>query len=49
VHAFDSEKKTWEPDPIATSDRAVSGNGRLWQRALFLVAKPTGTLRKIGN
>ena len=38
VYAWDAEKDTWETEPIATSDRAVSGKLRLWQHSLVLMA-----------
>lgn len=38
VHAWDGQKKTWEPEPIATSDRGVFGKGKLWQHNLTLLA-----------
>jgi hypothetical protein len=38
VYAWDADKKTWETKPIATSDRAVWGEGKLWQHSLTLLA-----------
>ena len=38
VYAWDAGRKDWEPAPIATSDRAVWGKGRLWQHSLTLLA-----------
>ena len=38
VHAWDEEKKAWEEQPIATSDRIVWGKGKLWQHSLTLQA-----------
>jgi hypothetical protein len=38
VFAWDAAKKTWEAEPIATSDRAVWGQGKLWQHILTLLA-----------
>ncbi len=38
VFAWDAGKKTWEAEPIATSDRAVWGKGKLWQHNLTLLA-----------
>jgi hypothetical protein len=38
VYAWDNGKKTWEAEPIATSDRGVWGQGKLWQHSLTLLA-----------
>ena len=38
VHAWNAEQKTWEAEPIATSDRGVSGKFKLWQHNLMLMA-----------
>jgi hypothetical protein len=38
VHAWNAEKNAWEAEPIATSDRGVSGKGKLWQHSLVLLA-----------
>jgi hypothetical protein len=38
VYAWDGEKKAWEADPVATSDRVVWGKGKLWQHNLTLLA-----------
>ena len=38
VYAWDARDRTWEPSPIATSDRAVWGKGQLWQHNLTLLA-----------
>jgi hypothetical protein len=38
VYAWDAGKSSWETEPIATSDRAVWGKGRLWQHNLTLLA-----------
>jgi hypothetical protein len=38
VYAWDGAKKSWEAEPIATSDRAVWGQGKLWQHSLTLQA-----------
>jgi hypothetical protein len=40
LHAWDSRRRAWEPQPIATSDRMVFGKGRLWQHSLLLLADP---------
>ena len=39
VFAWDESKNSWEADPIAISDRAVSGKLKLWQHTLALLAK----------
>ncbi len=36
LFAWDAAKKQWEPDPIATTDRRVWGQGKLWQHNLAL-------------
>jgi len=38
VYAWDAEKKDWEAEPIATSDRVVWGMGKQWQHTLTLLA-----------
>jgi hypothetical protein len=38
VYAWDRETKSWESEPIATSDRLVWGKGKLWQHNLTLLA-----------
>ncbi len=38
LYAWDAQKKAWETDPIANSDRKVFGKGRLWQHNLTLLA-----------
>jgi hypothetical protein len=38
VHAWDADKKEWEAEPIATTDRKVWGKGKLWQHTLTLRA-----------
>ncbi|MFO0805513.1 MAG: hypothetical protein U0791_20610 [Gemmataceae bacterium] len=40
IHAWDEAAKSWEADPIATSDRVVFGKGKLWQHTLTLLAEP---------
>lgn len=44
VHAWDAKKNAWEAEPVATSDRAVWGKGKLWGHALWLMA-PRGSDR----
>lgn len=44
LFAWNTAQKTWEPEAIATSDRAVWGQGRLWQHNLTLLA-PKGSDR----
>lgn len=44
VYAWDPGTRTWEKEPIATSDRGVWGKGRLWQHTLTLLA-PRGSER----
>jgi hypothetical protein len=41
IHAWDEATKSWEADPIATSDRVVFGKGKLWQHTLTLLAEPS--------
>ena len=38
VHAWDAERKVWQAEPIASSDRAVWGKGKQWQHTLTLAA-----------
>lgn len=38
VHAWNPATRSWEKEPIATSDRVVWGKGRLWQHTLTLTA-----------
>lgn len=38
LFAWDEQNKRWESDPIAVSDRAVWGKGKLWQHSLVLMA-----------
>ncbi len=38
VFAWDAEKRAWENEPIAFSDRVVWGKGKVWQHTLTLVA-----------
>src|SRR5262249_44049997 len=40
VFAWDEKAKGWEATPVAVSDRTVSGQGRLWQHNLTLLAEP---------
>jgi len=39
LFAWDTNKNSWETEPIAISDRGVSGKGRLWQHNLALLAE----------
>jgi hypothetical protein len=36
---WDTNENSWETEPIAISDRGVSGKGRLWQHNLALLAE----------
>jgi hypothetical protein len=38
LYAWDEQKKAWETEPIASSDRGVWGGGKLWQHNLTLTA-----------
>ena len=38
VHAWDAAANAWEREPIATTDRKVWGQGKLWQHTLTLMA-----------
>jgi hypothetical protein len=40
LYAYDVQKKAWETEPIANSDRKVFGKGKLWQHNLSMVAAP---------
>jgi hypothetical protein len=40
VYAWDARNKAWESEPVAISDRAVWGAGKLWQHNLILLAAP---------
>jgi hypothetical protein len=40
VYAWDARNKVWESEPVAISDRAVSGALKLWQHNLILLAAP---------
>jgi hypothetical protein len=40
IFAWDTRKGAWETTPIATSDRGVWGQGKLWQHTLTLQAEP---------
>ncbi|HEY3789113.1 MAG TPA: hypothetical protein VGL71_09670 [Urbifossiella sp.] len=44
IYAWDARAKTWEKEPIATTDRTVFGKGKLWQHTLTLLAAP-GSIR----
>ena len=50
VYAWDSDKKVWEKEPIATSDRKVWGKGKQWQHNLTLLAsKPARSAPQTGR
>ena len=49
VYAWDAQNKTWEAEPIATSDRQVFGKGRLWQHNLTLLAAKGSDRAKDGE
>jgi hypothetical protein len=38
LYAWDAQKKAWEVDPVANSDRKVFSKGKLWQHNLTLLA-----------
>ena len=38
LYCWDSTNNQWEPLPVATSDRLVSGQAKLWQHTLTLLA-----------
>jgi hypothetical protein len=38
LYAYDAQKKGWETEPIANSDRKVFGKGKLWQHNLSMLA-----------
>src|SRR5262249_51000437 len=38
VYAWDDRAKSWEKEPVATTDRMVWGKGKLWQHTLTLLA-----------
>ncbi len=38
LFAWDAKANKWETEPIATSDRKVSGTGKLWQHTLTILA-----------
>jgi hypothetical protein len=39
LFAWDTNRNSWETEPIAISDRGVSGKGKLWQHNLALLAE----------
>ena len=39
LFAWDTNRNSWETEPIAISDRGVSGKGKLWQHSLALLAQ----------
>jgi hypothetical protein len=40
LYAWDAARNAWEGEPIASSDRGVWGQGKLWQHNLTLLAAP---------
>jgi hypothetical protein len=40
LFAWDAAKKAWEAEPVASTDRKVWGQGKLWQHSLTLWAPP---------
>jgi hypothetical protein len=46
IFAWDLKKEAWEQEPVAKSDRAVWGKGKLWQHELVLLA-PAGSERAV--
>jgi hypothetical protein len=40
IFAWDTRAKSWEKNPVATSDRVVWGKGKLWQHTVTLLAAP---------
>lgn len=44
IHAWDPGRGEWETEPVATSDRLVSAQAKLWQHNLTLLA-PEGSER----
>lgn len=46
LHAWNDATKTWNVEPIATSDRVVWGKGKLWQHTLTLSAEKGADLAK---
>lgn len=46
VYAQDPAKRTWSDQPIASSDRMVWGQGRLWQHNLTLLAARNSEIAK---
>jgi hypothetical protein len=43
VYAWDAQKRAWEEEPVAFSDRLVWGKGKAWQHTLTLVAAKDST------
>jgi hypothetical protein len=39
VFSWDAKSNSWEPKPVATSDRTVWGKGKLWQHTVTLLAE----------
>jgi hypothetical protein len=46
IYAWNAKDGAWELSPIATSDRAVYGKGKLWQHTLTLSAAKNSPLAK---
>jgi hypothetical protein len=46
LYAWDAAKNDWQSEPIASSDRAVWGKGKLWQHNLTLMAPRGSELAK---
>ena len=46
MYAWDAAKKAWQADPVATSDRVVSGERKVWQHNLTLHAPAGSALAK---
>ena len=46
LFAWDGDKEAWETEPIAISDRAVSGKLKLWQHNLALLAQRNSALAR---
>jgi hypothetical protein len=46
VYAWDDAKNAWSADPVASSDRGVWGQGKLWQHTLTLSAAKDSEMAK---
>jgi hypothetical protein len=49
VFAWDATRKAWEAEPIASTDRKVWGQGKLFQHTLTLFAAPGSARAKVWN